>query len=324
MDRIRLERILDKYLHGNPTSEEKKLLDDLFDQRQKVNASARDFSREEKEKIREELFLRLTRQINRQVTEVPLRSTWPLALRVAASILLVAGISAAFFLLYPQNSEPEYFTTTTSPGQKTKIVLSDGSIIHLNSESSLKYPREFSNGSRTVELSGEAFFEIERNVEKPFIVNSGTLSTQVLGTSFNIRSYQDQPQSVTVVSGRVKVYPHKDPDLQGVVITRDQQAVYNRENAGLGVRSVSAYEVAAWKDHRLIIDNQPLVAVASIVERWYGIPVEIDDPAIENCLFTTDLQDEPLVAFLEDLKLTLALQYHFQDSTLHLSGKGCN
>ena len=198
---------------------------------------------------------------------------------IAAAIALIISSS---LLIQPvnQNQEtepPTVVTKTTLPGQKLKVQLPDGSAVTMNAESQLDYSIPFTI-NRTVILSGEAFFEVIKNEESPFIVQSGDITTRVLGTSFNIRSYPGEIENaVAVLTGRVQV-----SDTQGneASLTPNVRGVFNLEENQLLIEPYSFPEEMGWKDGLLTFKETPIEEVITDLERWYGVNIILEDSAL--------------------------------------------
>ncbi len=137
-------------------------------------------------------------------------------------------------------------------GGEYTLVLADGSKVFLNAESSLKYPVLFSGDLRKVKLEGEAYFEVKRNPEKPFVVDIGGMQVNVLGTTFGIRAYADEREiRTTLVSGRVNVSAGK----QVYELKPSEQAVFDKQTEAVKVAAVDTELFVGWKDGRLVFDN---------------------------------------------------------------------
>lgn len=131
-------------------------------------------------------------------------SYWLQLVKVAAVIvLLLTGGITLWHLSSSPATEVKLMVKSTDPTQRAKITLPDGSMVHLNVNSTLTYPEEFEDGLRRVSLEGEAFFEVQRDTDRPFLVSSAGLETKVLGTSFNVNAYKGKEEMVTVKSGKV-------------------------------------------------------------------------------------------------------------------------
>lgn len=155
----------------------------------------------------------------------------------------------------------------TPNGGTYQITLSDGSQVWLNAGSTLKYPNQFSADTREVELEGEGYFLVTREVNRPFTVHSGDHQIRVLGTAFNINAYPDQNELVTtLVEGSVDVI---DPDLASHILKPGQQAIFDGEQIKVAQVDVSYY--TSWKDGRFIFNREELSVVLKQIERWYDV-----------------------------------------------------
>ncbi len=201
----------------------------------------------------------------------------------AAAILLGAVFSlAAIVYLYtsklsfPGNAE----MTSTAVGERKRVKLEDGSVVWLNAASRLSYPRRFTGSVREVTLEGEAFFDIARNADQPFVIKSGALKTTVLGTSFNIRAYlEDKTMSVAVVTGKVKVNS-AEAELH---LEPNQQAVFDKKHHKLDKRQeMFVSEMVSWKEGMLRFRNTTFPEVATVLKRTRGVDIRYDRH-LENC-----------------------------------------
>lgn len=168
-------------------------------------------------------------------------------------------------------------TLSTPRGKQFKVVLEDGTEVWLNAESKLHYPQRFAEDERRVELEGEAFFHVAKDAARPFIVQSGTAETRVLGTEFNFRSYPQESRHVTLVSGSVIVSDsRKENNLQlkpGEDVTLD-------ENDGLLVpRKADVNEFTAWKEDLFCFREEKLIDIMKAIGRWYNLEIVFTDEA---------------------------------------------
>lgn len=155
-------------------------------------------------------------------------------------------------------------------GEKLIVFLSDGTKVHLNAGSSLKFPNHFQSANRKVSLVGEAYFEVAKDRTKPFTVSTANQDIEVLGTHFNVNAYENEPATrTTLVEGRVKVKP-KFPG-KSVVLAPGQQAVLEKQN--LIVSEVNTETALAWRGGYFIFINEDLESIMRKLQRWYGIEV---------------------------------------------------
>ena len=169
-------------------------------------------------------------------------------------------------------NDPDSFNTLSTPtGGQYNIVLADGTKVYLNTVSSIKYPTQFNGDQRIVELEGEAYFEVAKNKNKPFIVKSGSQSIEVLGTHFNVHAYTNESVvKTTLLEGSVAV-SYKN---QKSILKPGQQSSIPDNFSKIKIKEVDTEAAVAWKNGRFKFDNADLKTVMKQLERWYGIKVE--------------------------------------------------
>lgn len=226
---------------------------------------------------------------------------------------------------------PEWIEAVNSSDKMMLLQLSDGSRVELGTNSRLKYPRRFQDNKREVHLEGGAFFDVEKNPKRPFLVYSNGLVTRVLGTSFHIAAYQKDPDvTVAVKSGRVSVYadghdPRQDPESKGIVLTPNQKAVFVRREATIRKLLVEtpALLLPPSEMAHFVFDAAPAPEVFAALEKAYGIEVVYDEEVLKNCLLTINLTDENLFQKLEVICKVLDADYKLIDGQVIIYGKGC-
>lgn len=160
---------------------------------------------------------------------------------------------------------------STPRGMDFKVILSDGSEVWLNAESSLEFPSAFTSKERRVNLKGEAYFKVARNEECPFIVTTDKMQVRVLGTEFNFRSYVSELSHVSLVSGSVEVYT-PDGKTPEVTLKPGQDACLD-SSGQIQVREIDTYSVCQWVNGFFYFDNSPLVDILRELGRWYNLGV---------------------------------------------------
>lgn len=169
--------------------------------------------------------------------------------------------------------QPVYNTIETPKGGQFQVDLPDGTKVWLNAGSSLRYPTSFNGKIRSVELTGEAYFEVAKNAHKPFKVLSNTQEVEVLGTHFNISSYTDDSSvKTTLLEGSVKVLSSKAN--QSRLLVPGQQSDINYANNSFSVKAVNTDEVIAWKNGYFLFADEDLKSIMSKFARWYNVDVE--------------------------------------------------
>ncbi len=177
-----------------------------------------------------------------------------------------------------------YNTISTPRGGQYKVVLPDNSIVWLNAVSSLRFPVVFASNTRQVELSGEGYFEVSHNKQKPFIVTSQNQHTIVKGTKFNITAYPDDTKmTTTLLEGSVLVRNVRQGAIDEVLLRPNEQTVLQHNS--LVKSSVDAVAAIAWKNGKFIFDNTPLQAIMQQLARWYDVDVVYLE-SVEGIAFT--------------------------------------
>lgn len=231
---------------------------------------------------------------------------------IAAAVIILIGIGAVSFNTWWQkNDGPAIAQVVKSAafGKRLTLQLSDGTKIYLNSGSTVEFPQRFVGNTREVLLDGEAFFEVAKDSIKPFVIKSNGVQTTVLGTSFNVNSYDENSEiKVSVKSGKVKVNSIED----GVVLGAHQQAVFDKKTKNIYKETINSNDLFAWKDGVLQFNDQPMSEVVKTLERWYGVNFTFENQTIKNCHLTATYKNEPLTAVLESVIYTKkGLKYQY-------------
>lgn len=252
---------------------------------------------------------------------------WFIGLKVAAILVFTVTLSYLFYI-YQQNALTNSITQIekiANAGEKVRFVLPDGTQVHLNSESSLIYPSSFSDSARVVQLRGEGFFVVTPDQERPFLVHTNDITTKVLGTSFNIRSYpEDNTAVVAVRSGKVSVsetgFSGQDSN---VVLESNEYANYTFTNrqftTGEGIM-----ELTAWNSGVLLYHNKELGEVTFQLERWYDVDIYFENEAIKKCMVRGEHRDESLTTVLKAITYAFDIEYQIEGRRVLLIGDGCN
>lgn len=254
---------------------------------------------------------------------------WKIGVAVSV-VLTILFCSFWIFSLYqeeknPQlaeNEVPEFIVRETKVGEKLKLKLSDGSIILLHSNSKIRFPKSFSPFSREVYLKGEAFFDVQRDEAKPFIVHSRDLITSVLGTSFSIKEDTDGEFSqVAVLTGRVKINNSSDLGNNGVneLILEPMNAANFNSGIGEMIKVKIDYDqVFAWKDNVIVFQNVGFQDVINRLENWYGIRFIVNKPIQGAKDYTGRFEDQTLEEVLLGLSFTFDFRFKIEESVISI------
>ena len=242
---------------------------------------------------------------------VPIKvSFWGWWQRVAAIIVLPLILILSYLLLFDNGfsvSEAVYQEISSPPGMSSKIVLTDGSTVWLNSNSKLKYPTRFSDGKREVILSGEAYFEVESDKKNPFLVKTQALTVMATGTAFNVEAYQsDSITAVTLIKGKVNV------DISGkenMNITPNQRLSYNNKDHTYNTDIVNPYKWYAWKDGILMFRDDPLDYVFKRIGLTFNVQIDVKDKELASHPYRATFEGESLDEILKLMKMTVPIEY---------------
>ena len=188
--------------------------------------------------------------------------------------------------------KPQYNTLTIPRGGEYQLVLSDGTHIWMNAESSLRYPVSFIGDTREVTLEGEAYFEVAQDEKHPFKVHTALGTITVLGTSFNVSAYPQVPVRATLVSGSVAV----STKTSEAVLTPGRQALLEGDGR-IEMRKVDVSLISSWRTGTYLFQNMPLRDIASQLSRWYNVDIRFHSAALENIRFTGGIVRDEELAF---------------------------
>src|SRR5690606_15268265 len=209
--------------------------------------------------------------------------------------------------------------------------LSDGSVIWLQPETWISFPREFGADGRQVRMSGEAFFEVSPDSSRPFVVYSGDLITRVVGTSFNIKAYKDGPSAeVSVFTGKVSVSLPDIPDVNlrsmsppPLLLSKHEKAVFSSREKSLEKKAYSTHkepELNMWKKNTISFDNTPVKEVVEVLNREFDVSLQVDKTAKElnSYMLKADFTNQNLPDILQMLEKSLNLTYEIDGKDIVL------
>jgi ferric-dicitrate binding protein FerR (iron transport regulator) len=234
----------------------------------------------------------------------------PMMLRVAAAVLFIAGIGWLALLLH--RSQQENMLVFENTGNQTTAVrtLLDGSMVYLAQESNISFSENFGSKSRIVELNGEAFFDVAHDYEKPFIIKTGTARIEVLGTSFNVKSYNDSDFELFVETGRVKV---SFSNGSSVYVEPRQLATFKNGSYDL---VYNADYNTQWRKNLLHFRDEKLGDILYVLGKTYGITFETSHEHLRNRMMTLTIYDSSANTISELISLSLGIDYEIKNDSL--------
>lgn len=240
-------------------------------------------------------------------------------LSIAAGILFI--ISAAFLYTVfhkDQTSSAVAVISRQTQQQLLHDTLPDGSLAIVNSHSTLAYPTEFGKDERTVQLNGEAWFNVTANAVRPFVITVGPIRVKVIGTSFNIRNNTSTVE-VAVKTGVVRMISNTD----SITLPAGKKGIYNiKENRFLIENTFRPNEIG-YATRIFNFENASLQEIAAQLEKAYNITIIFNNEKLKSCTLSSSFDNKPVEYIFEVLAMTLNIQYKIENKTVYISGNSC-
>ncbi|MBD0777375.1 FecR domain-containing protein [Maribacter sp. ANRC-HE7] len=285
MTEKKFKELIDKYLQGKTSPEEEKILNDFQDFAISHSTESVFKTDDNKKRIKEDVFGNIEDHISKKAS----RGGW---IRIAASIAILIGLGTFFY-----NTGFSNAIVITNNSETFKITkLEDGSQITLNAYSSLRFDNNH-KGVRLAELDGEAFFEIARDEQKPFIIKTGSISTKVLGTSFNIKE-TDSVIDVTVATGLVQV----SNGTNAVKLKPNQRVKYSSTSKSFKTTEINHNLYTSWYKNKVEFNGVRMVDLAKYLESKFSVNINFKEEKSKNVQMTLTISKEES---LEDVLNTI-------------------
>lgn len=317
-----LKKILEKYNSGDCSPEELLIVNRFFKATKNQNILV--FKSEvDKHQVEIELKNKIDAAINQEAKIIPNFFKFSSIYKFAAAAVLIISLGLGYFLVNNQSaiSKNELALFQTTNGKKQDLVLDDGTKVHLNAGSIFKAPKVFLGTKREVYLEGEAFFEVAKNDEMPFIIISNKLRTQVVGTSFNVKAYPNNKNvEVAVMTGKVKVFDQ----VSAVYLTPNQKVIYEKASGKLQKQTVA--EIAnynAWMNGTMIFEKKSMEEIIKDVSRNYDVEIELVGGNIKKCVLNVRFENDSLETVLRILCIYTDAKYVQTGNKIIITGKGC-
>lgn len=348
MNRSSFKQMLKRYVAGTASEEEKALIDHWYELL--YNDSFRTLNDAELVVIEQEMWSKIEQDADftketGAIHKIPVRK---MVIRWTAAAAILAGAAFGLHsliheqhasLAYEQIKEANSLTETINTGREPKkVMLEDGTTVTLQPTAKVAYPYHFSRDKREVYLEGEAFFHVTKNPARPFLVHSGNLVTQVLGTSFTIRPDKaTNKMMIAVKTGKVAVFEDnrkvklsaEQLKNNGAIITPNQKVVYDESNRSFSTSLVENPEPVLAENNlktplpSFSFNDSRLATVLENISKVYGIDISVENEMIYQCLFTGDISSQPLYEKLELVCQSTGHQYEIKGTKILIKGKGC-
>lgn len=244
-------------------------------------------------------------------------------LQIAAILLVTFGLGwGSRFISFTGEQQTAQVTMQeifVPKGQVNQVFLADGTRIWINSETKLTTPSVFGTSERVVKLSGEAFFEVAKDAKRPFRVEVNGQQIEVLGTSFNVRAYENSNEiETTLETGQIRLHIGS----QTTLLIPGEQSLFNKSEKRLIISKVNPETFSSWKDGRYEFQNEDLLEVFKVVERWYDVEITADETYFNGMHFSGVIKrNKDARHFLELLNLTVPIRYEMKTDKIRISKK---
>lgn len=245
------------------------------------------------------------------------------ALKIAAVfVLLISTVYVVYRLSnsVQRNGENKVATNEivkeVEKGRKVMTQLPDNTKVWLNAESKISYnAANYGDNDRIVKLQGEAYFEVTKDADRPFIVKSGEVETKALGTSFNVKAFPEQSNiEIALVEGSVEVKNIQNPD-KAIILNPNEKATYTPEDEDFLKSNFQKEQVIGWKDGLIYFTNANYTEVKNIIERWYGVTIHCDPSIQKDWKYTAKFDNQSLELVLQRIAYTKNFEYELDMSS---------
>lgn len=243
-------------------------------------------------------------------------------LKVAAIFLFMALMGVLTYQTWqepePVAQSPVLREISTSNGERVNLTLSDGTKMLVNSGSEIKLPNTFQPDKREVYLEGEAYFNVTENLDSPFIIHSKNVVTEVLGTSFTVRSYpEDEQVRVVVEEGSVSFGSEQDAPSDRVIVSKNEMGSYDFSEGELQTRQVDDLDLyISWTEGYFKFREKPMKSVAKDLERRYNIEIQFENNEIGDMRLTANLKSRSMSNVLDVIAMSLEVDYRIEDEDI--------
>jgi transmembrane sensor len=319
------EKLTQKYLKGECSSAEKALLESWTEE-QLSSSKFKDENLANGEGIQAEMWQSLQQELNLFPSRKRL-ILWRWLSIAAGVLLMLGGVTMYHQVQIPSLNKGAQIQNLGKDQQS--ITLPDGSIVILGQEAKLTTQRDFGKSNRQVNLEGEAFFKVKPNAKLPFLIQTGGLMVEVLGTSFHIKpNEQNRDIEVAVKTGRVSVYTNAKGSKtgNGVTLSPNQKVIFDADTRTLqeGIVATPERLETPINPARLQFDEAYLEEILVLLRQDFGVEIIVNDPVMKQCTFTGDLNELDLFQQLEILCNTIDASYTVRGAVIFISGQGCN
>ena len=316
-----LSDIVSKMLRGKASKEEVQKFNSWYNQGIDTPWHIQDYKKRNKDQVESEMLQNIQKATRSRIPDSSPKQSF-LGWKIAASIIILIGVGLFATKLMPsENSviqESKLLTFENGKGMIKKVSLPDGSAVSLFHDTKIQVSENFSE-NRLVILSGEAFFEVKRDSLHPFRVETATLTTEVLGTSFLIKNQPDEQEVVAVKTGLVKV---SDPLDSIFMLTPNLRLDYSDQGGAVSTMPKSD-PLFAWTEDIIVFDETPMQEMLNTLEDWYGVKISTDLKASNTCRISGTYENQNLENLLQLIQYSIPITYEIDAKNVTLNFKNC-
>ena len=308
--------LIEKYRRGELSPQEREALDSFLESFQTSPGEWVENEMGNKRVVEERILARILSTIKQEeIHRTKAMFFTPSLLTRAAAIafffILSAGILYVSGIFSRRVAPAVWSEAMTSPGEKSILFLPDSTQVTLNADSKLRFPDRFDGAERGVYLEGEGYFAVRHNNDQPFVVHTGSLSTTVLGTKFDVSAYPESKTiAVSLLEGRVRVTRNeKGKEDKTVVLKPEEHLIYDKENGVSSFGRFDSLEAVGWKDGIYKFENEPLSAALPRLERAFGARLIIADQKVLQQKITVTFENNSQLTVLGVIKNLTGLEY---------------
>lgn len=319
------QTLLEKFFKKETTVEEVQLLKDWFFQSKSRDALS-GFYKEKWESascsldtdIQNNRLTNLRKEIKPQPRSryLNINKVWKYAAIILFPVCIALGIGYYFVGNKSSLANNKDMVVNVAKGQMANLQLPDGTKVWLNSNSRIKYDKTYNKDNRIIDLEGEAYFVVAKDKSRPFIVKTNAVSIRAIGTTFNVKAYNDENTiTTTLIEGKVNVFNNKTVSH----LLPNQKIIFNKADHSFNKATVPDAKIAGlWKENQLVFQAEPLEDIAKVLERIYNVHVTFNSEQIKQIRFSGTIKKNRLESVLQYIALTSSINYSINDSIVSL------
>jgi ferric-dicitrate binding protein FerR (iron transport regulator) len=271
-----------------------------------------------------EILSRIHAKIEPELKAIRRRKTRQLFINVSRiAAVLVIGIFMGILVNTFKKEDPVIYTSFTPKGSISQVILPDSTMVYLNSDTELRFSYNPSKRRRQVFLDGEAWFQVNENKKRPFVVSTNYYDVVVTGTEFNVKAYKEEKKIVTTLENGSVVIPstNKFRMKSSKILVPGEQFIFDRESMFTTTQKVRTSYFTSWKENKLIFINMNLSDLIRLLERKFDVDIEVTDKSILNYHYDGTIKNESILEIMDLIKVTMPIDYKVVGQKIQITKK---